>query len=165
VTASAVDTQLQGNLPAEAAIEMNDRGPPPALPATTQERSRPDISTAVVNWDASPHFAGSPASTAEATTPKLKRQGSSFAEISNPLQALVVDDDPSVSSGRAARTFVSLIKLPASRLTRKLMSRMLQRLGHKVSTAENGEVALRMMARRHRPDAWGEQFHIVFLDK
>jgi CheY-like chemotaxis protein len=42
---------------------------------------------------------------------------------------------------------------------------MLQRLGHKVSTAENGEVALRMMASLHRPDAWGEQFHIVFLDK
>jgi hypothetical protein len=50
-------------------------------------------------------------------------------------------------------------------LTRKLMARMLQRLGHKVTTAENGEVALQMMAERHQPGEWGDQFHIVFLDK
>jgi CheY-like chemotaxis protein len=42
---------------------------------------------------------------------------------------------------------------------------MLQRLGHKVTTAENGEVALQMMAERHQPGEWGDQFHIVFLDK
>ena len=50
------------------------------------------------------------------------------------MRVLVVDDDP---------------------LTRKLMSRMLARLGCKVTTAENGEIALDLiLSPRHRaPDA------------
>ena len=45
-------------------------------------------------------------------------------QAQEPLRVLVVDDDP---------------------LTRKLMSRMLSRLGNRVSTAENGEIALEMI--------------------
>jgi CheY-like chemotaxis protein len=43
------------------------------------------------------------------------------------------------------------------------MSRMLQRLGHEVSQAENGSLALDMVRERH----FGEkkQFDIMFLDK
>ncbi|KAJ9096383.1 hypothetical protein QFC21_005205 [Naganishia friedmannii] len=57
------------------------------------------------------------------------------------LHCLVVDDDT---------------------MTRKLMSRMLQRLGHEVSQAENGSLALDMVRERH----FGEkrQFDIMFLD-
>jgi CheY-like chemotaxis protein len=51
------------------------------------------------------------------------------------------------------------------RTTRLLMCRMLTRLGHRVSTAENGEIALRMIK-----DCWEDKlnalhFDVVFLDK
>lgn len=54
------------------------------------------------------------------------------------LRVLVVDDD---------------------QLTRTLMTRLLTRLGCKVSTAENGEVALEMVLSSH-----GGRFAVVFLD-
>ncbi|ORY21896.1 hypothetical protein BCR39DRAFT_488115 [Naematelia encephala] len=79
---------------------------------------------------------------------KITRNGgstkpSNATSSQGPLNALVVDDD---------------------RLTRMLMSRMLTRLGHQVTTAENGKVALGMIRDSFlgQPDA--PQFEIVFLD-
>ncbi|KAI0364370.1 hypothetical protein BV20DRAFT_974568 [Pilatotrama ljubarskyi] len=58
----------------------------------------------------------------------LYTPGSSHMMFEPKLNVLVVDDDP---------------------LTRKLMSRMLTRLGCKVTTAENGEVALELILTGH----------------
>lgn len=55
----------------------------------------------------------------------------------SPVSALVVDDDV---------------------LTRKLMTRIIERLGHKVSTAEDGEAALQAIRERDKT------FDVVFLD-
>lgn len=59
-------------------------------------------------------------------SPSMILSGSTTSSIQyeNGMRVLVVDDDP---------------------LTRKLMSRMLTRLGCKVTTAENGEIALDLM--------------------
>lgn len=46
-----------------------------------------------------------------------------------------------------------------------LMTRMIQRIGHKVSTAENGAVALKLLRERHLGSDKGKQYDIVFLDK
>lgn len=48
-------------------------------------------------------------------------------------------------------------------MTRKLMSRMLQRLGHDVSQAENGSLALDMLRDKQFNNE--KQFDILFLDK
>lgn len=65
-----------------------------------------------------------------------------------PLHALVVDDDP---------------------LTRKLMTRMVKRLGHDVTTAEDGREALDLILAGHGRRGSGaghsRTFDIVFLDK
>lgn len=61
-----------------------------------------------------------------------------------PICALVVDDDP---------------------LTRNLMSRMLQRLGHGVTTAEHGKAALELILKSHAGDPGTPTFDVVFLDK
>lgn len=51
------------------------------------------------------------------------------------------------------------------RLTRMLMSRMLTRLGHQVSTAENGKIALEMIRDSFNDKPGTPKFDIVFLDK
>lgn len=69
----------------------------------------------------------------------------SSPDSEGPLSVLIVDDDP---------------------LTRKLMTRMLQRLGHKViGTAENGAAALALIKASFEgvPDA--HKIDMVFLDK
>lgn len=55
--------------------------------------------------------------------------------------------------------------LTDDRLTRMLMSRMLTRLGHQVTTAENGRVALRMIKDSFERAPNTPQFDVVFLDK
>ncbi|WVF71708.1 hypothetical protein IAT40_006516 [Kwoniella sp. CBS 6097] len=60
-----------------------------------------------------------------------------------PLCVLVVDDD---------------------KLTRMLMSRMLTRLGHQVSTAENGKIALDMITDSFEQKPNAPRFDCVFLD-
>jgi len=63
-----------------------------------------------------------------------------------PVHALVVDDD---------------------QLTRRLMERMLQRIGCTVETAENGQIALELITeeRQDPPSAAGKpKIGIVFLD-
>ncbi|OCF42763.1 two-component system sensor protein [Kwoniella heveanensis CBS 569] len=60
-----------------------------------------------------------------------------------PLCLLVVDDD---------------------KLTRMLMSRMLTRLGHQVSTAENGKIALDMITDSFEQKPNAPRFDCVFLD-
>ena len=49
------------------------------------------------------------------------------------------------------------------RLTRMLMSRMLTRLGHQVTTAENGRVALDLINDSYQ--GRDPKFDVVFLDK
>ena len=48
-------------------------------------------------------------------------------------------------AGGAARAALRVLVVDDDPLTRKLMSRMLTRIGCKVSTAENGEIALEMI--------------------
>ena len=52
-----------------------------------------------------------------------------------------------------------------TRLTRMLMSRMLTRLGHQVTTAENGKIALDMISDSFDGKETVPKFDIVFLDK
>jgi CheY-like chemotaxis protein len=68
----------------------------------------------------------------------LERRDKPEKTVPQGLRVLVVDDD---------------------QLTRTLMARLLTRLGCKVSTAENGEVALEMVLSGH-----GGRFAVVFLD-
>lgn len=63
-------------------------------------------------------------------------------DFNRPLQVLVVDDDL---------------------LTRRLMTRMITRLGHQVQSAENGALALDLL-RKHDRDATLVPFDVVFLD-
>lgn len=51
------------------------------------------------------------------------------------------------------------------RLTRMLMSRMLTRLGHYVTTAENGKIAAEMIKDMFENKEGAVKFDIVFLDK
>lgn len=44
------------------------------------------------------------------------------------------------------------------------MSRMITRLGHQATQAENGQVALDLLREAHE-DSLAEQYDIVFLDK
>lgn len=69
-----------------------------------------------------------------------------------------------MSESRRLR-YVPLADLSVFRLTRMLMTRMIQRIGHKVSTAENGAVALKLLRERHLSSDKGKQYDIVFLDK
>jgi osomolarity two-component system, sensor histidine kinase SLN1 len=70
--------------------------------------------------------------------PSAGRPDGFAKKVPSGLRVLVVDDD---------------------QLTRTLMSRVLTRLGCKVSTAENGEIALDMLLSSH-----GGHFAVVFLD-
>ena len=51
------------------------------------------------------------------------------------------------------------------RLTRMLMSRMLTRLGHQVTTAENGKIALNMIRDSFEQKPGSLRYDVVFLDK
>lgn len=62
-------------------------------------------------------------------------------------------------------SFASNESADVSRLTRMLMSRMLTRLGHQVTTAENGKIALRMLEHSFEGIEGTPKFDIVFLDK
>ncbi len=46
-----------------------------------------------------------------------------------------------------------------------LMSRMLTRLGHQVTTAENGKIALGMIRDSFQRKEGSPQYDVVFLDK
>jgi len=46
-----------------------------------------------------------------------------------------------------------------------LMSRMLTRLGHQVTTAENGKIALDMITDSFEGKETAPKFDVVFLDK
>jgi len=102
---------------------------PPALPEPLPPPLSTDSSTSTVR----PHLSqlpkprtftiDQPVSPAGSSTTGSTQVGTiaTLSDPDGPLRVLVVDDDP---------------------LTRKLMSRMLTRIGCKVTTAENGEIAL-----------------------
>ena len=46
-----------------------------------------------------------------------------------------------------------------------LMSRMLKRLGHQVTTAENGNIAFDMLRDSFQAKPGSAKFDVVFLDK
>lgn len=50
-------------------------------------------------------------------------------------------------------------------LTRMLMSRMLTRLGHQVTMAENGKIALAMIKDSQEGKPGVPKFDVCFLDK
>jgi CheY-like chemotaxis protein len=92
-----------------------------------------------------------------------------------PLCAFVVDDDRYVASPHflspfTCHTFLVIfqrgiyVKL-TSRLTRMLMSRMLTRLGHQVTMAENGKIALGMIKDSQEGKPGVPKFDVCFLDK
>ena len=96
---------------------------------TPQSRSIPRPSH--VDLPRRPSFGqndGSPPSSAGPTV-DAKSSSARSAALDPPLRVLVVDDD---------------------QLTRKLMKRMLQRLGCIVSTAENGQIALELITGEGR---------------
>ncbi|KLO12161.1 CheY-like protein [Schizopora paradoxa] len=78
-------------------------------------------------------------------TPAFSRKATSTMELGKGLHVLVVDDDI---------------------LTRKLMERSLARMGCAVDTAENGQVALEMIASadQARSNWTSGRYDIVFLD-
>lgn len=95
----------------------------PSIPAQTVER--PNYLELPAPQDFSQHGFPTSSSMSPASSPPLVTpSGASGYGWEHGLKVLVVDDDP---------------------LTRKLMSRMLTRIGCKVSTAENGEIALEMI--------------------
>ncbi|TPX59311.1 hypothetical protein SpCBS45565_g07769 [Spizellomyces sp. 'palustris'] len=77
----------------------------------------------------------SPAATPEPSGPEKP-------EETRKLNLLVVDDD---------------------KITRRLMSRLLSRLGHKVETAEDGSIALKKLTSSYDKDG-GPPFDLIFLD-
>jgi CheY-like chemotaxis protein len=91
-----------------------------------------------------------------------------------PLCAFVVDDDryvfslhpPSISFPHFLLvTSSSTWKLLMFSLTRMLMSRMLTRLGHQVTMAENGKIALGMIKDSQEGKPGVPKFDVCFLDK
>ncbi|KAL1406734.1 hypothetical protein Q8F55_006138 [Vanrija albida] len=77
--------------------------------------------------------------------PPASPPASTPADGGAPLNVLIVDDDP---------------------LTRKLMARMLQRLGHAVvGTAENGGAALSLIKASFEGQPGAPEIDMVFLDK
>jgi CheY-like chemotaxis protein len=90
-----------------------------------------------------------------------------------PLCAFVVDDDryvfllfflPNITSPSLMIPF-STWKLLMYSLTRMLMSRMLTRLGHQVTMAENGKIALGMIKDSQEGKPGVPKFDVCFLDK
>jgi CheY-like chemotaxis protein len=93
-----------------------------------------------------------------------------------PLCAFVVDDDRYVSlllhySSLFPKSIpfsdepVSTWKVLMCSLTRMLMSRMLTRLGHQVTMAENGKIALGMIKDSQEGKPGVPKFDVCFLDK
>jgi CheY-like chemotaxis protein len=115
--------------------------PPPALDAPRTERPEETAnsptpqhpSLVLANSSDSVAFQGQPQ-----PQPSSGGPDGPVTAVPPGLPVLVVDDDS---------------------LTRTLMTRMLSRLGCKVSTAENGEVALEMILK-----GYGGRFAVVFLD-
>jgi CheY-like chemotaxis protein len=91
-----------------------------------------------------------------------------------PLCAFVVDDDRYVFSLHPQSISLphSLLMTSSSTriglmysLTRMLMSRMLTRLGHQVTMAENGKIALGMIEDSQEGKPGVPKFDVCFLDK
>ncbi|GAA5885713.1 hypothetical protein JCM6882_007538 [Rhodosporidiobolus microsporus] len=111
-------------------------------PSRPENRSHISSASAPAEVTIPPHLASSPVVSPIATTPGGSQvkpaagaSGSTALDLADgPLNVLVVDDDA---------------------LTRKLMSRMMERLGCKVSTAENGKIALDMLLAPP-PEGYGD---------
>jgi osomolarity two-component system, sensor histidine kinase SLN1 len=104
----------------------------PPVAGATDPPVRPSFVQLPAPQDFSQHsFAGMSVSSSSTMVPQMSTSTGTSPTMPPPspgyepgIKVLVVDDDP---------------------LTRKLMSRMLTRIGCKVSTAENGEIALEMI--------------------
>lgn len=93
------------------------------------------------------------------------RQSSPVSANSNDASFALAQQQPQPSTGRSdglakkVPSGLRVLVVDDDQVTRTLMSRLLTRLGCKVSTAENGEIALDMLLSGH-----GGHFAVVFLD-
>jgi osomolarity two-component system sensor histidine kinase SLN1 len=151
------------------------------LPTTPEEESRdpaemfipppqpllipPSISPAP-DTPGSPHGPPSKLEIPEAiANSAASRQSSPMSADSNDASVALAQQQPQPSAGRPdgfakkVPSGLRVLVVDDDQLTRTLMSRVLTRLGCKVSTAENGEIALDMLLSSH-----GGHFAVVFLD-
>ncbi|KAI0628055.1 hypothetical protein C8Q77DRAFT_1245956 [Trametes polyzona] len=124
----------------DARIATDDTTPPLERPAPPVEHSSDTVrglhlthlpkpqSFSIDGALISPTLSSGTTNTLPSQAGSVGTPGSNQVQYESKLNVLVVDDDP---------------------LTRKLMSRMLRRIGCKVTTAENGEVALDLILHGH----------------
>lgn len=126
----------EGELPPSMGDGASSRFSP--LPMAVTARSRPGSQASI------PSVAASQASTSASASASANNASTGQAGGSNErLTALVVDDDP---------------------LTRKLMSRMMARLGCQVEDAENGQMFLDIVLGNEEQNRPPRHFDIVTLD-
>ncbi|EKM50704.1 uncharacterized protein PHACADRAFT_188239 [Phanerochaete carnosa HHB-10118-sp] len=155
--------------PPERSAPLTEESPDPTIKPTRLELPKPSNFVIEEHMRETTSVNGNAGAVAQGLTPgSTMSSGSastlvgSSAQFESGMRVLVVDDDP---------------------LTRKLMSRMLTRLGCKVTTAENGEIALDLIlnpAARPTPSSedtgssglvsndgqltTDERYAVVFLD-
>jgi len=153
-----------------------------ALPTTPEEESEnpaemfilppqpllfaPPPKSPALNTPVSPHRLSSKLEIPEApANSPTSRRSSPVSTNSNDAAVALAQQQPQPSAGRPdglakkVPSGLRVLVVDDDQLTRTLMSRLLTRLGCKVSTAENGEIALDMLLGGH-----GGHFAVVFLD-
>lgn len=124
------------------------------VPLCFVKRGTSDVSGILKRWRVSaaqalPHPSSTPLvislpqPSSSTNTPTFSRKSISNMDLGKGLHVLVVDDDI---------------------LTRKLMERSLGRMGCAVDTAENGQMALEMIASANQVRSNWSRYDIVFLD-
>ena len=100
-----------------------------------------------------------PANTAKSQRSSPVSANSDDAAVTNSQKQPQLSLGRPDKSGKTVPPGLRVLVVDDDQLTRTLMTRLLTRLGCKVSTAENGEVALEMVLSGH-----GGRFAVVFLD-
>ena len=128
---------LERRITAEQLLVSSTDEPPYLIPTAIPETNPPLAPAAPLPSVAS--------TTAESSSsPEAVISGIPEEDHTGPLDVLVVDDD---------------------KLTRMMMSRMIQRLGHRVETAENGQIAYDKIESAWRSGPGAKPVDVVFLDK
>jgi CheY-like chemotaxis protein len=155
-------------------------GPATAAPASTNASSKPPqvsvlVSDIAHSTDSIPTEMTKPVSTHVPMIPRTIPASHSPcewkeavpADTKPPLDVLVVDDDKWVLGKLLPPPFPDTMVWPSAdpRLTRTLMAKMIKRLGHRVITAENGEIALDLITAAQKQADGATQVQVVFLDK
>ena len=182
-SSSALHTLMEQGGPVEIGPKVD--GPPSvitrtigdalALPTAPEEESRNTTETLILppppvspapDTPASPNRTPSMLEIPEAPANTVKSQRSSPVSANSDNAAVTHTPKQSqLSLGRPDKPEQTIppglwvLVVDDDQLTRTLMTRLLTRLGCKVSTAENGEVALEMVLGGH-----GGRFAVIFLD-